>query len=82
MSGFNLPPGCSASDIPGNRPEDALFERVVAVIMAAQGINEEAKLWYLDELESSFEPAAYENMSDEGIIQDLHSFLAGLDRTA
>ena len=22
MTGFNLPPGCSVSDIPGNRPED------------------------------------------------------------
>lgn len=22
MAGFNLPPGCSVSDIPGNRPED------------------------------------------------------------
>jgi len=22
MSGYNLPPGCSESDIPGNRPED------------------------------------------------------------
>lgn len=22
MTGFNLPPGCNVSDIPGNRPED------------------------------------------------------------
>lgn len=26
MSGFNLPPGCSVSDLPGNRPEDAAWE--------------------------------------------------------
>jgi len=26
MSGFNLPPGCLESDIPGNRPEDAQAE--------------------------------------------------------
>lgn len=26
MSGFNLPPGCSVSDIPGNRPEDLAEE--------------------------------------------------------
>jgi len=26
MSGSNLPPGCRASDIPGNRPEDAAQE--------------------------------------------------------
>jgi len=32
MSGYNLPPECSVSDIPGNRPEDfaeeALFEAI------------------------------------------------------
>jgi hypothetical protein len=27
MTGFNLPPGCSVSDIPGNRPEDIEYER-------------------------------------------------------
>jgi len=26
MIGWNLPPGCSESDIPGNRPEDMAFE--------------------------------------------------------
>ncbi len=26
MGGFNLPPGCDVSDIPGNRPEDAAAE--------------------------------------------------------
>ena len=26
MTGFNLPPGCSVSDIPGNRPEDIAYE--------------------------------------------------------
>ena len=26
MSGFNLPPGCSLRDIPGNRPEDAEWD--------------------------------------------------------
>jgi len=28
MSGFNLPPGCSVNDIPGNRPEDGVAERL------------------------------------------------------
>jgi len=27
-SGWNLPPGCFESDLPGNRPEDILFEHV------------------------------------------------------
>lgn len=26
MGGFNLPPGCSVHDIPGNRPEDLAAE--------------------------------------------------------
>ena len=26
MTGFNLPPGCSVRDIPGNRPEDDAAE--------------------------------------------------------
>jgi hypothetical protein len=28
MAGFNLPPGCSDRDIPGNRPEDIVAERI------------------------------------------------------
>jgi hypothetical protein len=27
-SGFNLPPGCRVSDIPGNRPEDEEWENI------------------------------------------------------
>jgi len=29
MTGFNLPPGCNVSDIPGNRPEDVEFEAIM-----------------------------------------------------
>ena len=35
MSGFNMPPGVSPSEIPGNRPEDEAFERL---INAARGV--------------------------------------------
>lgn len=28
MGGWNLPPGVSVSDIPGNRPEDEEWERL------------------------------------------------------
>lgn len=38
MTGFNLPPGCSVSDIPGNRPEDmeaeALVEKISEALLA------------------------------------------------
>ena len=27
--GWDLPPGCSVSDIPGNRPEDEAWEKVI-----------------------------------------------------
>jgi hypothetical protein len=27
MTGWNLPPGCNESDIPGNRPEDIALDR-------------------------------------------------------
>lgn len=29
MTGWNLPPGVSVSDIPGNRPEDEAWERLM-----------------------------------------------------
>jgi hypothetical protein len=36
MAGFNLPPGCSVSDIPGNRPEDlaaeALYDKIYDIL--------------------------------------------------
>ena len=35
MSGWNLPPGCSVSDLPGNRPSDARAEAIYDAIYAA-----------------------------------------------
>lgn len=29
MSGFNLPPGCSVNDLPGNSSEEVRFEKLV-----------------------------------------------------
>jgi hypothetical protein len=37
MSGFNLPPGCNVSDIPGNRPEDGVEERLLELFAEAFG---------------------------------------------
>jgi hypothetical protein len=37
MTGWNLPPGCNVSDIPGNRPEELEWEaRLDKVLEAAQ----------------------------------------------
>ena len=45
MAGFNLPPGCSVSDIPGNTPEDTAFEsylkRWAAMVNAEYGVYDE-----------------------------------------
>lgn len=35
MSGFNLPPGCNVSDIPGNRPEDGIEEQLLELFAEA-----------------------------------------------
>lgn len=35
MSGFNLPPGCNVSDIPGNRPEDGVEEQLLELFAEA-----------------------------------------------
>jgi len=37
MSGFNLPPGCNVSDIPGNRPEDGVEEQLLGLFAKAWG---------------------------------------------
>ncbi len=29
MTGWNLPPGCNVSDIPGNRPEDEKWDTIL-----------------------------------------------------
>ena len=42
MSGFNMPPGVSPSDIPGNRPEDdelpAVFEDLINAEIAVASL--------------------------------------------
>lgn len=41
MSGFNMPPGVSPDDIPGNRTEDYLFERVILQMTRVQKLLNE-----------------------------------------
>lgn len=43
MTGFNLPPGCSVSDIPGNRPEDQAAEALYdSIYNLLDGIQDDA----------------------------------------
>ena len=36
MTGWNMPPGVNPSDIPGNRPEDIEWEKILDDFYAAQ----------------------------------------------
>lgn len=43
MTGFNMPPGCNPSDIPGNRPEDlaaeAAYEKICEELELAELVD-------------------------------------------
>lgn len=41
MTGFNLPPGCSVRDLPGNRPEDEAAEAFIDAFYDAAKAAEE-----------------------------------------
>ena len=43
MPGFNLPPGCSVSDIPGNSSEDAAWDKLFEDIGASGLTADEAR---------------------------------------
>jgi hypothetical protein len=40
VTGFNLPPGCSVNDIPGNRPEDVEQEILMTEFYKALSVDE------------------------------------------
>ena len=44
MSGFNMPPGVSPSDIPGNRPEDEAFDLLCALASHIVAMADDAYL--------------------------------------
>jgi len=51
MTGFNLPPGCSVNDIPGNRPEDIAEEAFWDILIGrveAEGGSGLPAGWYDD----------------------------------
>lgn len=41
--GWDLPPGCSVSDIPGNRPEDEAYEKMMDDFYAKLSKEEQEK---------------------------------------
>lgn len=44
MTGWNLPPGCNVSDLPGNSPEDerveALMDKIYDCLSAVEAMDE------------------------------------------
>jgi len=59
--GWDLPPGCSLSDIPGNRPEDEIQETIEEGFWGKKGRSEEKEL-ALDNA-----PQVYIDLIDEAI---------------
>ena len=68
MPGFNLPPGCSVSDIPGNRPEElaaeALCEDIADIMMNAGCPDDERLTTAVDEIFKMIGAAYASGMAD------------------
>lgn len=61
MSGFNLPPGCSMSDLPGNRPEDIDWENACEM---ATAVCNSAVPWMLDSMSQAWSEKLIEAMAN------------------
>ena len=75
--GFNLPPGVSVRDIPGNRPIDSLWEGVLEDTYALTVEDFE------DKLKSDAARDALRNLIDavvENEVESLADYLDGRDR--
>jgi hypothetical protein len=79
MIGYNMPPGVSESDIPGNRPEDALDEQILddlfgALQICGVRVDEEIELELGDRLaeivHKHMDGAVQEALSDARMRQD------------
>lgn len=49
MTGWNLPPGCNVSDIPGNSESDVLFEHVMEETCEKCGLSEQDCPYVMEE---------------------------------
>lgn len=73
MTGWNMPPGCNVSDIPGNRPEDLkveAFEEALSEIMAKYNLPVEGEAfdalseWIQNALAAEFNSGYNEGTAD------------------
>lgn len=48
--GWDLPPGCSVSDIPGNRPEDEAYEKMLDGFYSKLSKDEQEKVESVDDI--------------------------------
>ena len=63
MSTFNMPPGVTTNDIPGNEPEVTLWKRVGYLQMELHELREEARALGVDEVDMRF-AASCGNLGD------------------
>jgi hypothetical protein len=76
MTGFNLPPGCNVSDIPGNRPEDDEIESIMDIIYdqfpdSLSAIEKESLcLWIVARMGESYDAGYKQGMADEAMARE------------
>ena len=75
MTGWNMPPGCNVSDIPGNRPEDlrseALYDKIYDCLAKLKTQDEDVVADLLFSLCNKVYREGYEDgMADEAMAQE------------
>jgi len=73
MTGWNLPPGCNDSDIPGNRNDemeaDALAESIFEQIEILTD-KDALGVWILEQLADAYAKGYERGMSDEAMARE------------
>ncbi len=81
MTGWNLPPGCSVRDIPGNRPEDEaqealldeLYEQIAKHLGGAsadEAVSGPLAEWYSTKIGEAYRMGYEQGISDERMAQE------------
>lgn len=75
MTGFNMPPGCNVSDIPGNRPEDMAAEAFAEEFSEQLPDMDDEKFnivcaWVFERLGKAYQAGYHDGMSDEAMARE------------
>ena len=75
MTGWNLPPGCNVSDIPGNRPEDEAWENLCQDFYSAITEKEWKKIeGVTDIIEKAIEYGIEAGKKEQHLIEEENRF--------